>query len=161
MSQLTNAWFHRVKASQRDLIKLCGGIERVSDLTSVSTSHVGRWNNAKDIDLMPINAVIALEGDCGVPLVTSAMAELNGFRVDDPERAAKAVSTIMASLSEAVQQAGELFSVGAAAASDGIFTPAELTNMERTASQLSDRVSKLRNDLSAAQEDSSLRTVIK
>ncbi|MBX8803381.1 hypothetical protein HBA92_21905 [Ochrobactrum sp. MR28] len=161
MSHLSNAWFHRLKAAQRDLIKMCGGIARAAELTSTSTSHVGRWNQAKDTDLMPINAIIILEADCGQPIVTSAMAELNGFRVEDPERAVKTTSSIMASLSATVQEAGALFASGAAAAVDGHFTPAELTGLERDASALDARIGALRNVLAAAQKDDNLRSVVR
>ncbi|MCF7646876.1 hypothetical protein KQ944_17930 [Bacillus subtilis] len=160
MSHLSNAWFHRLKAAQRDLIKMCGGIARAAELTSTSTSHVGRWNQAKDTDLMPINAIIILEADCGQPIVTSAMAELNGFRVEDPERAVKTTTSIMSSLSDAVQEAGALFATGAAAAADGKFSPAELTSLERAASTLTAKVGDLRNTLAAAQVDDTLRTVV-
>ncbi len=42
-------------------------------------------NNATDPELMPLHAVYALECECGVPVVTSAMAELNGRRLTDPD----------------------------------------------------------------------------
>lgn len=161
MSHFSNAWFHRIKAAQRDLIKMCGGIERVSLITSVSSSHVGRWNNVKDTDLMPISAIITLEADCSVPVVTTAMADLNGFRVEDPEKAAKVTTTIMSALSETVQQAGELFAAGAAAAADGLYTPAELHQLDRCASTVLAKLSGLRNTLAAAHDDGDLRTVSK
>lgn len=161
MSHLSNAWFHRLKAAQRDLIKMCGGIARAADLTSTSTSHVGRWNQAKDTDLMPINAIIILEADCGQPLVTSAMAELNGFRVEDPERAIKTTASIMTSLADTMQEAGALFASGAAAAADGKYTPAELTALERGAAVLNTKIGSLRNDLAAAQADENLRSVVR
>lgn len=161
MSHLSNAWFHRLKAAQRDLIKMCGGIVRAADLTSTSTSHVGRWNQAKDTDLMPINAIIILEADCGQPLVTSAMAELNGFRVEDPERAIKTTASIMTSLADTMQEAGALFASGAAAAADGKYTPAELTALERGAAVLNTKIGSLRNDLAAAQADENLRSVVR
>lgn len=161
MSHLSNAWFHRLKAAQRDLIKMCGGIVRAAELTSTSTSHVGRWNQAKDTDLMPINAIIILEADCGQPLVTSAMAELNGFRVEDPERAIKTTTSIMTSLADTMQEAGALFASGAAAAADGKYTPAELTTLERGAAVLNTKIGSLRNDLAAAQADENLRSVVR
>lgn len=160
MSHSSDAWFYRVKAAQKDLIKICGGIARVADLTSVSISHVGRWNSPKDKDLMPINVIIELEADCGMPLVTSAMAEMNGFRVEDPERAAKQTAGIMTGLSEVMTEAGALFASGAAAAADGRFTPAELTVMQRNVSVMSQKASDLQNTLAAAHADESLRTVV-
>src|SRR6185312_16646205 len=71
MAAISDAWFYRLKAAQRDLIKMVGGIERAAEITSISKSHVGRWNNATDPDLMPINAALLLEAECGVPLITS------------------------------------------------------------------------------------------
>lgn len=132
----SDAWFHRVKAAQRDLIKLVGGIDRAAELSSVSPSHIGRMNNARDTDLMPLSVVYALESECGVPVVTQAMAELSGRRLTDPERAQNANVDVLTSYSEVMQKAAGLLSAGATAMADGLVTPAEAHSMDREAAAI-------------------------
>ncbi|HZG29928.1 MAG TPA: hypothetical protein VE079_15850 [Ensifer sp.] len=141
---ITNAWFHRIKAAQRDLIRLCGGIERAAEISSISKSHVGRMNNATDPELMPLHAVYALECECGVPVVTSAMAELNGRRLTDPDAKDGSGRDIFLAYSDMVGKAGDLISGGAVAISDMHVTPAEATKMDRDAAELEARLAAFR-----------------
>ncbi len=143
----SEAWFHRVKAAQRDLIKLVGGIERASDVSSVSPSHIGRMNNARDTDLMPLSVVWALENDCGVPIVTQAMAELSGRRLSDPDADHKANIDVLTSYSEVMQRASALMGTAALAIADGNITPAESASMDREAASLERGLADLRRAL--------------
>ena len=144
---LKNAWFYRIKAAQRDLINLSGGIERVAEITSISKSHVGRWNNAQDTDLMPINAVLMLEENCGVALITSVMAELNGRRLSDETEQGQRNADVLSAYAETVRHAGEVMSAGALALADGTVTPAEALNVDRAVSVLERGLSDLRRTL--------------
>lgn len=143
----SDAWFHRVKAAQRDLIRLVGGIERAAEISSVSPSHIGRMNNARDTDLMPLSVVYALESDCRVPVVTQAMAELNGRRLSDPDAERKADISVIATYSELMHKAAELMASGAAALADSVVTPAEAMKMDRDASALERGLSDFRQAL--------------
>lgn len=153
MADHNEAWFHRLKAAQRDLIKMCGGIERCAHITSMSKSHVGRWNNAIDADLMPLNAIYMLEAECGVLLITSAMAALNNRRLADPAADEKQVGDIISGFSGTVQHAGELMNVGARAFADGKITPAEATEMDRVAANLEAKAADLRKNLARAKSN--------
>lgn len=145
----SSAWFHRIKAAQRDLIRLVGGIDRAAEISSVSPSHIGRMNNPRDTDLMPISVVYALESECGVPVVTSAMAELNGRRLTDPENDKAIGQGVVVAYSEMVRRAGDLISGGAVAISDMVVTPAEATKMDRDAAELQEGIAILRKALAA------------
>ena len=146
---ISTAWFHRIKAAQRDLIRLVGGIERSAEISSISKSHIGRMNNATDPELMPLHAVYALESECGVPVVTSAMAELSGKRLVDPESERGADHCLIAAYSETVRKAGDLISGGAVAIADLIVTPAEASKMDRDAAELEQGLAVLRQALAA------------
>jgi hypothetical protein len=146
---ITNAWFHRIKAAQRDLIRLVGGIERAGEVSSISKSHIGRMNNATDPELMPLHAVYALECECGVPVVTSAMAELNGKRLVEPEGERAADHCLIAAYSDTVRKAGDLISGGAVAIADLVVTSAEATKMDRDAAELEEGLAVLRKALAA------------
>jgi hypothetical protein len=144
---LKNAWFYRIKAAQRDLINLSGGIERAAEITSISKSHVGRWNNAQDTDLMPLNAVLMLEEHCGVAVVTTVMAELNGRRLADETEASRKNADLMSAFSDVVCHAGEFMSAAAIALADGTVTPAEALNVDRTVLVLERGLSDIRQTL--------------
>jgi len=81
---MTNAWFHRLKAANRMLIKLNGGIEASADITSLSKSQIGRCHSDSDTELLPLPAVMRLEAECGNFAVTRAQAELHGCKLSDP-----------------------------------------------------------------------------
>ncbi|CAN7429319.1 hypothetical protein LJR251_002731 [Rhizobium rhizogenes] len=143
----SDAWFHRVKAAQRDLIKLVGGIDRAAEISSVSPSHIGRMNNARDTDLMPLSVVYALESECGVPVVTQAMAELNGRRLSDPEADHRTNVNVLSSYSNVLQKAAALMATGAAAMADAYVTPAEAHAMDRHAADIERGLASFRQAL--------------
>lgn len=147
MTAINDAWFHRIKAAQRDLIRLAGGIERAAEITSFGKSSVGRWNNGADPELMPPAAVYALEADCGVPVFTAAMAGLHGRRLSDPDGDGGASSDVMARYAETARQASELLAEGALAMADGRWTPAEAASCDRAARALEAALGEFRGAL--------------
>lgn len=144
MTQISTAWQHRLKSAQRDLISRCGGIERAAEITSFAKSNVGRWNNPTDPDLMPINAVLALELDAGVALVTAVMAGLNGRRLMEPDSEGAGPAAVFRHHAEAMRAAGDLMAAGAAAFADGKLTPAEMAIIDKAAGQVEATLSELR-----------------
>ncbi|WP_217577351.1 hypothetical protein [Mesorhizobium sp. GbtcB19] len=156
---IPSAWFYRLKAAQRDLIERCGGIVRSGEKCSESKSEVGRWNNDGYPDLMPLAAVLQLEADCKVPLVTAVMAELNGRRLADADTFEAANASIMAAHAEVVVRAGELMAKGAMAFADGRLTPAEIAGMDRAAADLEKAAAELRSATAAARGGAGLSVV--
>lgn len=132
---LSDAFHHRLKAAQRDLIERAGGIERTAEKVGYSKSQVGRWNSGSDPEHMPIAAVVALEADCGVALVTAVMAEAGGRRLTDPDADKAAAVSLMQAFAENQRQGAELFNAFAVAISDGNFSPTEATTVDRLAAQ--------------------------
>jgi len=146
---VSEAWFHRVKAAQRDLIKLAGGIERAADITSISKSHIGRMNNPADGELMPVSVIVALEADTGHPLVTAVMAETNGRRLTDPEADRAADVSVLSAHAELMRQMAELANGMAVAIADGRVTPSEAQTVDRVCSSLQMATSELRASLAS------------
>lgn len=144
---LKNAWFYRIKAAQRDLIALSGGIERAAEITSISKSHVGRWNHAQGTDLMPLNAVLMMEEHCDVAVVTTVMAELNGRRVTGEAEGAGVTVDVLSACAETVRHAGEVMSAGAIALADSKVTSAEAMTIDRAVSHLERCCTALRQTL--------------
>ncbi len=153
MAEFKEAWFHRFKAAQRDLIKACGGIERCSEIVAVSKSQVGRWNNAQDIDLMPLNVVYVLESECGIAFVTKALASLNGRSLEENDKPNHKNTDIMTTFADTVHHTSELMKAGIDALADGKITPNEATRMDREAASLEKRVAILRNGLANAKQE--------
>lgn len=146
---ISDAWFHRVKAATRDLVKACGGIVRAGEIAHASKSEVGRWQHAGDPDVIPLSAVLALEAECALPLVTSAMADLHGQRLVGDEPAS--VAAIASHHADALRSFADLVSEGAAALADGRITPAEATTLDRIAGDVERAMGPLRRALAAAQ----------
>lgn len=135
---ISDAWFHRVKSATRDLIKLSGGVVRAGEIASVSKTEVSRWQTATDPDVISLPAALALEAECGVPLVTTVMAELNGRRLSDPEvdTAARGATNIMAQHAEFLRCSAEVSASTAAAVVDQQVTPAEAEIIDRKLAEL-------------------------
>lgn len=159
----SETWMYRVKAAQRDLVEACGTVRRVEARFNYGKSTIGRWENSADPTLMPMQAVIALEADCGTPFVTSVMAELSGRRLSDPNEARAEDICIMTSHADLLRQVAELTGSMALAISDGKVTPAEAHTLDRIASKMQDAMSDLRTALANIKAkhgvDASLRVV--
>lgn len=143
------AWFHRIKAAQRDLIKLCGGLDRCVEITSISRSHLGRMQNAADAEIMPIAAVLALEADCGQALITSVMAGMNGRRLTDPEEEKAISACVMSTYAGMKREGAELDIEMALGMADGNLSPAELTRADRVAAKLQEKLTDFRASLAS------------
>ena len=153
---ISDAWFHRVKAATRDLVKACGGVERAGSVAMVSKSEVSRWQSAADADVISIPAVLALESDCGLALITSVMADLNGQRLEHGE--AGGVAQIASQQADVMRHAAELMAQGATALADGKVSPAEAALLDRAAGDLERTLQPLRRTL-AGVHPVSLRAV--
>lgn len=144
-----DAWFHRIKAATRDLVKACGGVVRAGEVAHASKSEVSRWQSGTDPDVIPLTAVLALEADCSMALITSVMADLNGQRLvgDGPASAVE----VAGHHAEALRSMADLISSGAAALADGRITPAEATVLDRAAGDAERALAPLRRVLASVQ----------
>lgn len=136
----------RVKAVTRDLVKYCGGVVRSGELTGRSKSEVSRWQHVETPDIIDLPATLALERECGVPLVTTVMAEMHGRRLTD-EASARSAASINAHHSALLRGQGELSIHMAAALEDGTITPAEAELLDRSASDLENQLRAFRSGL--------------
>jgi len=117
---------HRIKGATRDLIRLCGGIERCAELTGYSDTQVSRWQGPGETATIPLPAVVVLEADCGLPTVTAAMAALNGRTVATPERPGEAMRrSILANFACVTAKSAAVQAAVSDALADRVVTPAE------------------------------------
>lgn len=144
---VSDAWFHRIKAAQRDLIRVGGGIERAAEICSISKTQMGRFNNAADPDLMPLQVVAALEAESGRPFVTAAMAAEQGRRLTDPQEDRAADVSVMAGYAELMRQNAEVVNALAVAVSDGMVTPVEAQTVDRALASMQNATQTLRESM--------------
>lgn len=143
---LTDAWFHRLKAANRLLIKKNGGIEESARITSLSKSQIGRCHSDTDTELLPVPAVLRLEAECGDFAVTRAMAELHGCKLSDPRERAVDGQCLMRENAELSRRTAEYQSNTATAFADLKLT----SNESRQAIQDLNRIIEKAHDLVAA-----------
>lgn len=154
-----NARHFLLKAKQRDLITAAGGIERAAAICSFSKSVVGRWANGESPDLMPLDAIFALEEETGRYDMSEAIAAARGRRFADAEIAAADNVSVMASHADAVVQMGELMTAGAIAFADGRLTPAEASQIDRALSSVERAVAEYRKVVAAVRGQGGLSLV--
>lgn len=147
---ISDAWFHRIKSATRDLTERCGGVERSAAIANVSKSEVGRWRVPTEPTIITLPAALALEAECGVPLVTAAMAALQGRRVVGEDEAGGDASAIIGRHAEMMRSMAEVVSTAASAFADGRVTPAEADLLDRAAAELHRKLDAWRNDIAAA-----------
>lgn len=157
---ISDVWFHRVKSATRDLVRLCGGVVRAGEVAGVSKSEVSRWQSAADNDVISLPAALALEAECGMPLVTSAMAEVQGRRVSDP-REAEVTGCLIGAYTGVLSGNAELQQAMAHALADGTVTPAEADVIGRNIGGLEGALVQLKQALAGVKADGavSLRVV--
>jgi hypothetical protein len=139
--------FFRLKAAMCDLIERAGGIERAADVCGYSRSAVGRWHCRHADDMMPIVAIMLLETDTEAPLVTRAMASLNGL---DCTAYGGTSDHLMTAYVDASAKTAVLNSEVASAMADGVVTPSELTRIDQAASNAAASVEALRGSVATA-----------
>lgn len=149
MTVIDRKAFFRLKAAMHDLIDRAGGIERASEVCGYSRSAVGRWHCRAAEDLMPLAAVLTLEAETGSPLVTRAMAGINGLECST---AAQGEAHVMGAYVQLTASSANLNSEVAAAMQDGVITPAEQTRIDEAASKLDASTERLRGSLAAAKQ---------
>jgi len=145
---LTDQAVLRLKSATRDLVKLCGGVVRAGEVTSRSKSEVSRWQSVTEADVIDILAALALEADCGVPLVTTVMAEISGRRLTDGA-SARPAKNVMASVVAVQRDNADLMTEVFAAFEDGDMTPAEAELVDRRAAAKENSLRDLRAGLAA------------
>ena len=144
---ISDAWFHRLKSATRDLVEMCGGVERAADKAHASKSEVSRWQVASEPSIIPLPAVLALEAECGVPFVTTVMAELGGRRLTEGEGSGARASCLLTSHAEVMRQSAEVTASMAAALTDHTVSPTEAEIIDRGCADLLRRLSDLRQSL--------------
>lgn len=120
-----DAWHHRIKAAQRDLIARCGGIARAAEIAGVAPATMGRFNNAETDDIMSARVKNRLEADAQFPVVTKAELELLGWSLMQNQAVSDRSANLHSATAAVVAEASDVMGVFAESVQDGKITPAE------------------------------------
>lgn len=144
---ISDAWFFQIKAATRDLVTRCGGVVRSGEIANVSKTEISRWQNSAGEDIISLPAALALEAECGVPLVTAVMADLNGRRLSDEAAAGESAASLFRDHAELMRKSAEVASTMAEALADGTVTPAEAERVDAAARELDIALDAMRRSL--------------
>ncbi len=147
--RLSDAHFHAVKSATRDLVTACGGLDRTGRLIGVSAQTVSRYQRADHDELMPLAAVVVLEADCGLALVSSAMAALTGQGVNPGSAGDGAAEACLRKLHAGVmRETADMMTEAADAFSDDSITLTELEVLDLATGDMLRAVKAFRGKIS-------------
>lgn len=140
MSRLLPARRYKaLKTRFRQLVDEMGGAEQAAARTRVGATALYNYGNLNTPDhFPPIDVILDLEADCGVPVVTRDMAAQAGYRLAENravETAFVDAGKLAAALSCVGRESSEVFALAARHMSDGKISPAEAIDMIRAADE--------------------------
>ncbi len=156
---MTPAERELVKHAQKELVALCGGIDKARVIVNYGRSTVARWADVGDPSLMPMQAVIQLQRVCRTPVVTMALASIEDRLLSDPvsrQGSAQCVYTVMA---ETIITGAALNSAYGLALADGKITPNELSDLDRLLGDVIRQAVAARKANAAARSEGGLKLV--
>ena len=77
-----DANFYRIKAAMADLIDRAGGQKRAGEIVGLSQQMMSNVAQRDSSHVLSIAGKLALERECGAPVVTQVEAEWLGFRLE-------------------------------------------------------------------------------
>ena len=141
-------WLFRVKAATRDLVRHAGGLVRAGDICGYGKSSVDRWGSTDHVECIPLGAALLLEAETGAPLVTTAMAEING-RGLGPKGEGGGGGFIAAHI-DLARQSAEYSAAVADAMEDGVITPNEQKIIDREAADVHRAAARVQDTVAGA-----------
>lgn len=119
-----------LKAAFRRLTKAVGGQESAATITRVDFQRIGRYGRAHEAMFAPVDVVADLEADAGEPMVTRALADLQGYLLV-PKPPTQGDAEWVEHLGALAKEAGEAIAkLGQAFAHGGTITADEVRDME-------------------------------
>lgn len=137
-----DADFFRLKAAMADLVARCGGQKRAGQIMDgVSQQMVSQICDRDSPSMLTLRGKLALEAECGAPVVTAVEAELLGFRLVRESGAAVAsgsepVPCAFSAHAAVMKEVGDLCGAFSVAVADGSFSRTDAATARRELSQL-------------------------
>lgn len=132
----------RIKAATRDLVALVGGPVRAATLGRGTASRFTEYGQPSNMDrFIAADMIAVLERECGVPVVTVALAALSGFDLE--RRQAGPPREMHRALAEITTQCAEAQSAIAEGLADGSLNANEKRQVVREAQEAVDALQRL------------------
>ena len=136
-----DADFFRLKAAMADLVARCGGQKRAGQIMDgVSQQMVSQICDRDSASMLTMRGKLALEAECGAPVVTAIEADLLGYRLEreragmaPPDREAPCAFSAHAAV---MKEVGDLCGAFSVAVADGSFSRTDAATARRELSQL-------------------------
>jgi len=71
----------RIKAATRRLADLAGGVSSAEHVTRVKAPALSKFGSPSDPQFMPADVILDLEADIGSPVLTAALAGMQGYQL--------------------------------------------------------------------------------
>lgn len=133
-----------VKHAQKELVALCGGADRATEIVNYGRTTIYRWADVGDPSLMPGPAFIALQRHCKMPVVTMAYAAIENRLLTDPAESAGEAQCIYTVMADTMIASGALNCAYGSALADGKLTPNELNEIDEKLGQVIQRATQAR-----------------
>lgn len=125
MRRLPEAIYLTLKGKWRKLVHDSGGTLHAAAVTRGSESRISEYGAPNHMDRFPaIDQVADLEQDCGLPIITAALADLHGFDLVRRDEATKAIG-IHAHFARIIRETRDVELQMAEAMADGSVTDQE------------------------------------
>jgi hypothetical protein len=132
-----DADFFRLKAAMEDLVTRCGGQKRAGALMDgVSQQMVSLICDRDSNSMLTLRGKLALEADCGAPVVTAVEAELLGFKLVRDGAAPSGDACAYTAHAAVMKEVGDLCGVFATSVADGRFSRTDAETARRELAQL-------------------------
>jgi hypothetical protein len=143
--QLPLADYLRIKQAWRDLVKACGGPEKVAELTRAGNRGlICQYGQPHCMDRFPpLDVVMDLEAECGVPYVTRVLADMLGLDIV-PRETPKSNVTIRSLIAAVTRESADLTARFLEASEDNRLTADERAELRREAEEAIENLNELR-----------------
>lgn len=118
-----------LKTYTRQLIAAVGGLDAAASCCRVGRSSLSGYQDHASEQCMPIDVVLALEAVAGRPIVTAAMASLQGYSLARPD--AGSIPCVGRAVAAVTRQAGAAAAAFMEASEDGRIDASEAAEMRR------------------------------
>lgn len=130
-----------LKTYTRQLIHAVGGLDAAASCCRVGRSSLGNYQDHDSDQFMPMDVALALEQVAGKPILTGAMARMQGYTLTRPD--ADTAQDIGRSVAAVARHAGEASARFMEAASDGKIDNRERSDLRRHADELANAASAM------------------
>jgi len=137
-----------IKTYTRKLIHEVGGLDAAASCCRVGRSSLSNYQDQGSDQFMPIDVVLALEQVAGRPIVTQAMASMQGWSLGRPD--AGPVPCIGRAVAAVTRHAGAAAAAFMEAAADGQIDRTEAADMTRLLEAVREHAGEALAALSAA-----------